>query len=158
MAEIPEGKDLNMTQLHNLVDAAATVITEDVNGTWRYKSETQSPKTPLWIKWLQESINGIRKQLSALAEVTRDEMKTQSEKKDNLTEYNKVKGDNFDQQKSLNKKQQQRCNDCQDTGNKMFRTDCKKFYNLLMLTNTKENSQTKQEIENFWKEIYGEKA
>ena len=33
MAEIPEGKDLNMTQLHNLVDAAATVITEDVNGT-----------------------------------------------------------------------------------------------------------------------------
>jgi hypothetical protein len=40
MAEIPEGEDLNMTELNNLNDAAATGITEDVNGKGRYKSET----------------------------------------------------------------------------------------------------------------------
>jgi hypothetical protein len=46
MAEILEGKDLNMTELHNLMYAAAPVITEEINGTGRYKSETQSPKHP----------------------------------------------------------------------------------------------------------------
>jgi len=92
-----------------------------------------------------------------LAEVTRDEMKTQSEKEE-ITKYNKEKGENFDRLKSLNKEQQQRRNDCQDTGNKMFRTDCKKFYNLPTQTNTNKNAQTKEETENSWKEIYLKKA
>jgi hypothetical protein len=44
--------------------------------------------------------------------------------------------------------------------NKMFRTDCKKFYNLLKQTNTNvRNSITKEEIENIWKvNIYGKKV
>jgi hypothetical protein len=92
-----------------------------------------------------------------LAEVTRDEMKTQSEKKE-ITKYNKEKGENFDPLKSLNKKQQQRCNDCQDIEKKMFRTDRKKFYSLPTQTNTNKNAQTKEEIENFWKERYLKKA
>ena len=54
MAEILEAKDLNMIELHNLIYAASTIITEEVNATGRYKSEIQSPKTPLWVKWLQE--------------------------------------------------------------------------------------------------------
>jgi hypothetical protein len=33
MAEISEGKDLNMMELHNLTYAAATVITDEINGT-----------------------------------------------------------------------------------------------------------------------------
>jgi hypothetical protein len=60
-AEILDGKDKYVTELHNLIYGAATVITEEINGTGRHKSETQSPKTPLWVKRLQESINGIRK-------------------------------------------------------------------------------------------------
>ena len=39
MAEISDGKDLNVTDLHNLIYAAPTVITEKTNWTWRYKSE-----------------------------------------------------------------------------------------------------------------------
>jgi hypothetical protein len=35
-----------MNELHNLIYATPTVITEEINGTRRYKSETQSPKTP----------------------------------------------------------------------------------------------------------------
>jgi hypothetical protein len=50
MAGIPEGKDKNMSELHNLIYAAANVTTEEINGTGRYKSETQSPKTPSWVK------------------------------------------------------------------------------------------------------------
>jgi len=50
MAEILEAKDLNMIELHNLIYAASTIITEEVNATGRYKSEIQSPKTPLWVK------------------------------------------------------------------------------------------------------------
>jgi len=45
------------------------VITEEVNGTECYKSETHSPNTPLWVRLMQESINVIRKHLSALAEI-----------------------------------------------------------------------------------------
>jgi hypothetical protein len=38
-------------------------------------------------------------------------------------------------------------------------TDCKKFYNCLRQKNTNvKNAPTKEEIENFWKEIFGKKA
>jgi hypothetical protein len=42
--------------------------------------------------------------------------------------------------------------------NKLFRTDCKKFYNCLRQTypNVK-NAPDKEEVENFWGEIYGKK-
>jgi ribosome assembly protein YihI (activator of Der GTPase) len=41
----------------------------------------------------------------------------------------------------------------------MFRTDCKKFYNLLREKKTNvENAPTKEETENFWKEIFGKKV
>jgi len=41
----------------------------------------------------------------------------------------------------------------------MCRTDCKKFYNLLRQKKTNVKSEaTKQEIENFWKEIFGKKV
>ena len=40
--------------------------------------------------------------------------------------------------------------------NKMFRTDCKKFYHLLRQKNIKvTNAPTKEETDNFWKEIFG---
>jgi len=42
--------------------------------------------------------------------------------------------------------------------NKMFRTDCKKFYKLLRQENTSvKKAPTKEEIENFWKELFGKK-
>jgi hypothetical protein len=41
----------------------------------------------------------------------------------------------------------------------MFRTDCKKFYNLLRHTNTNEKkAPSKEDMENFWRAIYGEKV
>ena len=40
----------------------------------------------------------------------------------------------------------------------MFRTDCNKFYTLFRQKNTNvKNASTKEEIENFWKEILGKK-
>jgi len=41
----------------------------------------------------------------------------------------------------------------------MFRTYCKEFYKLLrqVITNVK-NSPTKEEIENFWKEVFGKEG
>jgi hypothetical protein len=57
MMEILGGKDLNMTELNHLIYAAATALTEEINGTGGYKSETQRPETPR----IQDSINGIRK-------------------------------------------------------------------------------------------------
>jgi hypothetical protein len=43
--------------------------------------------------------------------------------------------------------------------NKLFRTDCKKFYNCLRQTypNVK-NVPAKEEVENFWGEICGKKV
>jgi hypothetical protein len=43
--------------------------------------------------------------------------------------------------------------------NKMFRTDCKKFYNLLRHTNTNvKKVPRKEDIQNFWRTIFGEKV
>jgi vacuolar-type H+-ATPase subunit I/STV1 len=43
--------------------------------------------------------------------------------------------------------------------NKLFRTECKKFYNRLRQTypNVK-NAPDKEQVENFWKEIYEKKV
>jgi len=71
MEEILDGKDLNITQLNQLIYAAATVITEEINGTGEYNLETQRSKTPSWVRRIQESINDIRKELSVLVEIKR---------------------------------------------------------------------------------------
>ena len=47
MEEILDGKDLNITELNHLIYAAATVITEEINGTGEYKLQTQRSKTPV---------------------------------------------------------------------------------------------------------------
>ena len=68
--------------------------------------------------------------------------------------------------KSSNKKYQQRQQFSRNRKrqnqyyqNKMFKTDCKKFYNLLRQKNTNEkNAPTKEELEIFWKEIFGKKV
>ena len=62
-------KDLILTEINHRIYAAAMVIIEEVNGTGCYKSETHRPKIPLWVRLIEESINGIRKDLSALAEI-----------------------------------------------------------------------------------------
>ena len=46
MEEILDEKDLNITELNHLIHAAATVITEEINGTGEYKLQTQRSKTP----------------------------------------------------------------------------------------------------------------
>ena len=46
MEEIVDEKDLNITELNHLIYAAATVITEEINGTGEYKLQTQRSKTP----------------------------------------------------------------------------------------------------------------
>jgi hypothetical protein len=43
-------KDLILTEINHLIYAAAVVITEEVNGTGCYKSETNRLKTPLWVR------------------------------------------------------------------------------------------------------------
>jgi hypothetical protein len=43
--------------------------------------------------------------------------------------------------------------------NKLFRTDCKKFYNHLRQPNPNvKNTPGKEEVENFWREMYGKKV
>jgi hypothetical protein len=54
-----------VTEINHLIYAAATVIAEEIRDKGCYKSENKSPKTPLWIRQIHESINGIRKELSA---------------------------------------------------------------------------------------------
>jgi hypothetical protein len=66
MGEILDEKDLNITELIHLVYAAATVITEEINGIGEHKLQTRTSKKPHWVKRIQGSINDIRKELSAL--------------------------------------------------------------------------------------------
>jgi hypothetical protein len=48
MEEILDGKDLNITELNRLIYAAATVITEEINGTGGLQiRNTELKNTPL---------------------------------------------------------------------------------------------------------------
>jgi hypothetical protein len=144
-------------------------LTEEINGTGSYKSETQRPETPPWIRGIQESINFIRKELSTLAEIKTNDRNTHSMKRKRLLRKYKIETkENLNQvseelkQKLLaktqrlsryKKRQKQYCQ------NKMFRTDCKKFYNLFRHTNTNvKKAPSKEDIENFWRAIYWEKV
>jgi hypothetical protein len=98
MVEILAGKDLNMTELNHLIYAAATALTEQIKGTGSYKSETQRPETPPWVRRIQESINGIRKELSALAEIKRNDRNTHNMKRARLLRTYKTEAkENLDQ-------------------------------------------------------------
>lgn len=81
IAEILKDKDLNLTVINHLIFAVAMVITEEVNGTGCYKSETHSPKTLPWVRYIKESINSFSTDLSALVERKRVKMKTQNMKR-----------------------------------------------------------------------------
>ena len=61
--------------LNHLIYAAATVITEEINGTGECKLQTQRSKTPPWFRRIKGSVNGIRKELSALVEIRRENRK-----------------------------------------------------------------------------------
>jgi hypothetical protein len=69
MVEILAGKDLNMTEVNHLIYTAETALTEEINGTGSYKSETWRPESPPLVRRIQDSINGIRKKLSAWVEI-----------------------------------------------------------------------------------------
>jgi len=98
MEEILDGKDLNITQLYRLIYAAATVITEEINGTGEYKLETQRSEIPPWVRRIRESTNDIRKELSALVEIKRDNRKAQNIKRTRLLKkYNIEKEENLNQ-------------------------------------------------------------
>jgi len=60
--------------------------------------KVNSPKQPMWVRRIQASINGIRKDLSAWAEIKRNEIKTQNMKRKRLLrKYNTGNEDNLDQ-------------------------------------------------------------
>ena len=55
--------NLNTPELNHLIYAAATVITEEINGTGECK--TQRSKTPPWVRRIQGSINDITKGIAS---------------------------------------------------------------------------------------------
>jgi hypothetical protein len=64
---------------------------------------------------LKESINGIRKELSAESEIKRDEIKAQNMKRKGLLrKYSMEKKENWDQE--LKQKNYQQRRNCVDTG------------------------------------------
>jgi len=46
MEEILDKKDLNITELNHLINAAATVTTEEINGQGEYKPQHRDQKHP----------------------------------------------------------------------------------------------------------------
>jgi len=60
------------------------VITEEINGMGEYRLQTQRSTTPPWVRRIQNSINDIRKDLSALVEIQRDNRKVTNIKRTRL--------------------------------------------------------------------------
>jgi hypothetical protein len=169
MEEILNQRDLNITELNHLIYVAATFIIQEINGTGAYITQTQRLKSPPWVRHIQGSINNIRKDLSALIEIKQDSRKVKNIKRARLfKKYNIEKEENLYQlieelKQKVSAKTQRlsryRKRQNQYYQNKLFRTDCKKFYNHLRQTypNVK-NAPDKEQAENFWKEIYEKKA
>jgi len=104
----------------------------------------QISKPPPWVRCIQGSINGIRKELPVLVEIKRDNRRVQNVKRTRLfKKYNTEKKEDLNRliqelkQKVAAKMQRlsrywKRQN--QYYQNKLFTTDCKKFYNQLRQT------------------------
>ena len=141
MEEILDQKDLNITELNHLIYAAATVITEEINGTAECKIKAQRSKPPQWGRRLQKSINDIRKELLVLVKIKRDNRKVENIKRTRqFKKYNIEKEEDFNRlieelkQKVAAKTQRlssYRKRQTQYYQNKLLRTDCKKFYDQL---------------------------
>jgi hypothetical protein len=98
MGEILDEKDLNITQLNHLIFAAAMVITEEINGKGEYRLQAQRSKTPPWVRRIQGSINDIKKELSVLVKIQRDNRKVMNIKGTRLLKkYNIEMKENLDQ-------------------------------------------------------------
>jgi len=96
MGEILDEKDLNITELNHLIYAAAMVTVEEINGMGEYRLQTQRSTTSLWVGHIQSSINDIRKELSKLVEIQRDNRKVMNIKRTRL-----LKKYNFEVKESL---------------------------------------------------------
>jgi hypothetical protein len=141
MGEILDEKDLYITEINHLIYAAATVIVEEIIGMGEYRLQTQRSTTPPWVRCIQGNINDIRKDLSVLVEILRDNRKVTNIKRTRLLKkYNNEAKQSLDQQieelkQKVSAKTQQlsryRKRQTQYYQNKLFRTDCKKCYNRL---------------------------
>jgi hypothetical protein len=134
-----------------------------------YRLQTQRSTTPPWVRRIQGSINGVRKELSVLVEIQRDNRKVMNIKRTRLLKkYNAEVKESLDQlieelKQKVSTKMQRLSRDRKRQNhyyqNKLFRTDCKKFYNHLQQPNPNvKNAPGKEEVENFWREIYGKKV
>jgi hypothetical protein len=98
MGEILDEKDLNITELNHLIYAAATVITEEVNGMGEYRPQTQRSTTPPWVRRIKGSISDSREELSLLVEIQRDDRKVTNIKRTRLLKkYNTEMKESLDQ-------------------------------------------------------------
>jgi len=89
---------LDITELNHLIHAASTVIMEEINGMGEYRLQTQRSTTPPWVRHIQGSINDIRKELSALVEIQRDNRKVMNIKRTRLLKkYNTAVKERLDQ-------------------------------------------------------------
>jgi len=160
MEEILDKKDLNITELNHFIYAAAMVNTEEINGTAECKIKAQRSKPPPWVRRTQGSINDIRKELSVLVEIKRDNRKVQNIKRTRLfKKYNIEKEEDLNRlieelkQKVAAKTQRlsrYRKRQNHYYQNKLFMADCKKFYNQLRQTySSVKNVPEKEEVENF---------
>jgi predicted metal-binding protein len=169
MGETLDEKDLNITELNHFIYAAAMVIMEEKNGMGQYILQTKRSTMPPWVRCIQDSINDIRKDLSVLVEIQRENRKVMNIKRTRLLKkYNIEVKESLDQlieelkQKVFAKMQRlsrYRKRRTQYYQNKLFRTDCKKFYNRLRQPKPNvKNAPGKEAVENFWREIYGKKV
>ena len=121
--------------------------------------------TPPCFRRIQGSINDIRNELSALVEIRRGNRKEMNINRTRLLKkYNIQKTEELNQLiEKVSAKTQRlsryRKRQNQYYQNKLFRTDCKKIYNRLRQTYPNVNiAPGKEEVENFWREIYGNKV
>jgi hypothetical protein len=139
------------------------------NNNNEYRLQTQRSTAPPSVRRILGSINDIRKELSALVEIQINNRKVTNVKGTRLLKKCNIEAkesldqliEKFKQNVSAKTQRLSRYKKRQNQyyQNKLFRTDCKKFYNRLRQPNPSvKNAPGKEEVENFWTEIYGKKV
>jgi len=166
--ELLEEDEMNITDINNLIYAAATIMTQILDEPNKRSKNRRDVK--FWKIRMQKQISSWRKELSIIAEIGTgsDNVKLKRKKRKILKKYRVTNAREVAQlTETLKQKVQAKAQrirryekrETQYSQNKMFKDDTKKLYrNLGMKILKAREPPSMAETETYWKSLWGEEA
>jgi len=165
--ELLEEDEMNITDIKNLIHAAATIMTQTLNELSKRSKNRRDVK--FWKIRMQKQISSWRKELSIIAETGTgsDNGKLNRKKWKIFQKYRVTNAREVAQlTETLKQKVQAKAQrirryekrETQYSQNKMFKEDTKKFYRNLGMNIEARKPPSMAEAETYWKSLWGEET